>query len=54
MLSFLKVDLPTFLTLTDKDLKELGISTFGIRKKILLMIQGKRNFVFISVICYIL
>ncbi|XP_068721063.1 protein bicaudal C homolog 1-B-like [Montipora capricornis] len=39
-----EVDLPTFLTLTDKDLKELGISTFGIRKKILLMIQDlKKN-----------
>ncbi|XP_067054100.1 protein bicaudal C homolog 1-like [Acropora muricata] len=34
-----EVDLPTFMTLTDKDLKELGISTFGIRKKILKTIQ---------------
>lgn len=34
-----EVDLPTFMTLTDKDLKELGISTFGIRKKILVTIQ---------------
>lgn len=44
MVSFFKVDLPTFMTLTDKDLKELGISTFGIRKKILVTIQGNLRF----------
>ena len=29
------------MTLTDEDLKELGISTFGARKKMLLTIQGE-------------
>jgi len=39
-----EVDLPTFMTLTDEDLKELGISTFGARKKMLLTIQDlKKN-----------
>lgn len=33
-----EIDLPTFLTLTDQDLKELGISTFGARRKMLLAI----------------
>ncbi|XP_052772195.1 protein bicaudal C homolog 1-like isoform X2 [Mya arenaria] len=33
-----EIDLPTFLTLTDHDLRELGISTFGARKKMLLAI----------------
>jgi hypothetical protein len=31
----------TFMTLTDQDLKELGISTFGARRKMLLAIAGK-------------
>jgi protein bicaudal C len=34
-----EVDLQTFLTLTDGDLKELGITTFGPRRKMLLAIQ---------------
>lgn len=34
-----EVDFQTFLTLTEPDLKELGISTFGPRKKILLAIK---------------
>lgn len=38
---FAKVDLPTFLTLTDDDLKELGIAAFGARRKMLLTIQGE-------------
>ncbi|XP_062519655.1 protein bicaudal C homolog 1-like [Corticium candelabrum] len=33
-----EVDLNTFLTLGDRDLKELGVSTFGARKKMLLAI----------------
>lgn len=33
-----EIDLATFLTLTDQDLKELGISTFGARRKMLLAI----------------
>ena len=39
--SLFKVDLPTFMTLTEEDLKELGISVFGARKKMLLTIQGE-------------
>ena len=35
-----QVDLQTFLSLTDADLKELGITTFGPRRKMLLAIQG--------------
>ncbi|XP_072164676.1 protein bicaudal C homolog 1-like [Diadema setosum] len=34
-----EIDLSTFLTLTDKDLKELGITTFGARRKMLLAIS---------------
>ncbi|XP_036402787.1 protein bicaudal C homolog 1-A-like [Megalops cyprinoides] len=34
-----EIDLQTFLTLTDPDLKELGISTFGARRKMLLAIS---------------
>lgn len=36
-----QIDLATFLTLTDQDLRELGISTFGARRKMLLAIAGK-------------
>lgn len=35
-----QIDLQTFLTLTDQDLKELGITTFGARRKMLLAISG--------------
>lgn len=42
MFYILQIDLPTFLTLTDRDLRELGISTFGARKKMLLAIAGMR------------
>ncbi|XP_035255332.1 protein bicaudal C homolog 1-like [Anguilla anguilla] len=34
-----EIDLQTFLTLTDPDLKELGITTFGARRKMLLAIS---------------
>ncbi|XP_017560442.1 protein bicaudal C homolog 1-A [Pygocentrus nattereri] len=34
-----EIDLQTFVTLTDPDLKELGISTFGARRKMLLAIS---------------
>ncbi|KAJ8361621.1 hypothetical protein SKAU_G00181460 [Synaphobranchus kaupii] len=34
-----EIDLQTFLTLTDTDLKELGITTFGARRKMLLAIS---------------
>lgn len=33
-----EIDLATFLTLTEKDLRELGITTFGARRKMLLAI----------------
>jgi protein bicaudal C len=35
-----QIDLITFLTLTDDDLKELGTTTFGARRKMLLAIAG--------------
>ena len=38
-----QIDLQTFLTLTDQDLKELGITTFGARRKMLLAISGTHN-----------
>ncbi|XP_046885233.1 protein bicaudal C homolog 1-B-like isoform X2 [Hypomesus transpacificus] len=34
-----EIDLQTFLSLTDQDLKELGITTFGARRKMLLAIS---------------
>ncbi|XP_059803406.1 protein bicaudal C homolog 1-like isoform X1 [Hypanus sabinus] len=34
-----EIDIQTFLTLTDQDLKELGITTFGARRKMLLAIS---------------
>ncbi|MGH0115519.1 UNVERIFIED_CONTAM: hypothetical protein FKN15_024849, partial [Acipenser sinensis] len=34
-----EIDLQTFLTLTDQDFKELGITTFGARRKMLLAIS---------------
>lgn len=43
-LSFYQIDLQTFLTLTDQDLKELGITTFGARRKMLLAISGQFSF----------
>ena len=47
MLSFLllQVDLNTFMTLTDDDLKELGVSTFGARRRMILAIQSETMFV---------
>ena len=36
-----QIDLATFLTLTDQDLKDLGISTFGARRKMLTAIAGQ-------------
>jgi len=35
-----QIDMSSFLTLTDGDLKELGITTFGARRKLLLAIAG--------------
>lgn len=41
-----EIDLSTFLTMTDQDLKDLGISTFGARRKMLLAISdlSKQSF----------
>lgn len=39
----LQIDLATFTTLNDQDLKELGINTFGARRKMLLAIAGMEN-----------
>jgi len=36
-----QIDLATFLTLSDQDLKDLGISTFGARRKMLTAIAGQ-------------
>ena len=41
LLLIFQIDLATFATLNDQDLKELGISTMGARKKMLLAITGK-------------
>lgn len=37
----LQIDYQTFLTLSDEDLKEVGVSTFGARRKMLLAISGE-------------
>eukprot|EP00112_Aurelia_sp_Birch-Aquarium-sp1_P010739 Seg2286.5 transcript_id=Seg2286.5/GoldUCD/mRNA.D3Y31 product="Protein bicaudal C 1-A" pseudo=true protein_id=Seg2286.5/GoldUCD/D3Y31 len=38
-----EVDLNTFMTLTDDDLKELGVSTFGARRRMILAIQDLKK-----------
>ncbi|XP_078117587.1 bicaudal C homolog 2 [Sander vitreus] len=38
-----EIDYQTFLTLSDEDLKEVGISTFGARRKMLLAISDLNN-----------
>lgn len=35
-----------FLTMTDADLKELGVNTFGARRKLLVAISGKKPIIF--------
>ena len=37
---YFQIDMATFLTLTDQDLRELGLTTFGARRKMLLAIDG--------------
>lgn len=37
-----QIDLATFTTLNDQDLKEIGINTLGARKKMLVAIAGMR------------
>jgi hypothetical protein len=39
-----EVDLQTFATLTEQDLREIGVQTFGARKKLLLLATSKYNF----------
>ena len=36
-----EIDIQTFSTLTEQDLKEIGITTFGARKKLLYISNGK-------------
>ena len=36
-----EVDLQTFATLTEQDLREIGVQTFGARKKLLLLANSK-------------
>jgi len=38
-----EIDLPTFATLTDEELKEIGIPTFGARKKLLILAKETRK-----------
>eukprot|EP00092_Neocalanus_flemingeri_P091965 GFUD01116682.1.p1 GENE.GFUD01116682.1~~GFUD01116682.1.p1 ORF type:complete len:179 (-),score=47.96 GFUD01116682.1:809-1345(-) len=38
-----EIDLPTFATLTDEELKEIGIPTFGARKKLMLLARETRK-----------
>ena len=38
-----KIDLPTFATLTDEELKEIGIPTFGARKKLLALARETKK-----------
>ena len=38
-----EIDLRTFASLTDEDLKEIGIPTFGARKKLLLLARETRK-----------
>lgn len=39
--ALIQIDYQTFLTLSDEDLKEVGVFTFGARRKMLLAIAGK-------------
>ena len=36
-----EIDIQTFSTLTEQDLKEIGITTFGARKKLLYISNGR-------------
>ncbi|ESN92653.1 hypothetical protein HELRODRAFT_189556 [Helobdella robusta] len=40
LMKYIGIDMATFLTLTDGDLKDLGITTFGARRKMLLAITN--------------
>lgn len=41
LFALIQIDYQTFLTLSDEDLKEVGVFTFGARRKMLLAIAGK-------------
>lgn len=43
-----QIDYQTFLTLSDDDLKEVGVSTFGARRKMLLAISGESLMSYLS------
>ena len=47
-----EVDLQTFATLTEQDLREIGIQTFGARKKLLLLANSKSHFVLLRIHMY--
>lgn len=40
-----EIDLTTFPSLTDRDLVEVGITAFGARRKMLLLIAGKKTLI---------
>ena len=44
-----EIDYPTFITLEDADLKELGIKALGSRKKILLAIQECKKGIILNI-----
>ena len=39
-----EIDLELFKTLTENDLRDLGIHAFGVRRRMLLTIAGKKSF----------
>ncbi len=44
-----EIDLRTFASLNDDDLKEIGIQTFGARKKLILLANSKTTMKSVSV-----
>lgn len=45
-----EIDWTTFKTLTENDLREIGVTALGARRKILLSIAGKIIFMYILII----
>ena len=48
-----EVDLSTFMSLTDDDLKELGVTTFGARKKMSNAMKGNGSFRNSILLCFV-
>ena len=48
-----EVDLATFLTMTEEDLKEVGVTTVGARRKLSLAISGVQHIVSIFIYYHI-